>query len=99
MRRRDVLRRIGVASVAATASAGVGTAAQPDATIVTDGPTAYVNWTFDDGRTELIELDAFDQRADTPPVERLSFALSEPTCCAWSDNPGCRDCDYDFEIA
>lgn len=89
MRRRDVIRRIGAVGAVATGAAGVASAETE----------VYVDWEFPDGTTERIELAEFDRRSDTPSVETLDLTETEPTCCAWSDNPGCRDCDYDLQTS
>lgn len=87
MRRRTLLRRVGAASVLTASGAGLASGEQ----------RAYIDWEFDDGTTERIELREFDRRSDTPAIDTIDLRQAEPTCCAWSDNPGCRDCDYDFE--
>lgn len=87
MRRRDVIRRLGAASVAAAGATSVA------AGETTESP----DWNLSDGRTDRVDSAALDRQAATATT--LNVQTSEPTCCQWSDNPGCRDCDYTLESA
>lgn len=82
MHRRKLLRRLGAASAVAAGGAGIASA---------EGPT-HVSWGFEDGREEVIPIEEFERRPDTPSLEEIGRNSHEDPCCCCVDSEPCTRC-------
>lgn len=92
MRRRDVIRQLGAAGAAVGVASGLGSAQHVQG----------VRWQFDDGHTEELTLEAFENHPETPSVAAISDGgeLSlDCCCCGGIDCVLCYKCPDDCVLA
>lgn len=86
MRRRDVIRRIGTASVVAAGTSGLAAGTDEQA----------VQWEFDDGHVERFTLSEFDDHPDTPTVAAVragdQYELQGCCDCGYTGDRACPGC-------
>ena len=103
MRRRDVVKRIGVASVATAAGAGLASA--DDSGPTPAGEVTGIRWELEDGRVVEFTPEAFDAHPETPALSAIRDGeayVPDCCCCGGIDCVLCFTCPdecTDFETA
>lgn len=92
MRRRDVIKRLTAAGVAAGAASGIGSAQRVEG----------VRWEFTDGHTEELTLREFDAHPETPSLSAIrdgaSYSL-DCCCCGGFDCVLCFRCPEECRLS